>query len=988
MGRPIQLLQLLRRTGWLLLWGGLLFGVLPAQALELAPEQRQWLATHPEIRVGATEMPPLLMRDFKAGTYSGIAAEFLRLHQERLGVRFRLVYFGSLEEMLEGARNREVDLLFASVPTPGRAQYLAFPAPYAELDNKIIVRRGGLGSGQTLDKLAGHRVSVLAGSALEERLRRDFPNLQLVPARDELTTLTKLAFGEVEAAVSDLSRVTYYVQKEGLGNLAVGGDTGILYRYTFAVRSDWPELVPLLNAAQDDIPRAEREQVLQRWIGVAADGPWRNPRFWAITIGVLGLAALALLVVLAWNRSLRREVSQRTTQLDAKMTQLQASERDLRQSEARFRDLAELSYDWYWEQDEQCRFTMMSGGAFEKGRLPLEQYLGKARWELPVEGVTAEQMAAHRALQEARQPFHDFIYQFRTSDGVVHWYTSSGKPVFDEAGQFRGYRGTGQNISERMRVQQALVDGERRLRGILDSTYSFVGLLDSQGKLLDANRTALDFSGLTKEEVLGQPFWETPWWRDSPEDQAALRQAVERARQGEVASFVATHLSCQGQRRWFDVVVSPVKDEAGRVVYLVPEGRDVTEIRRTQEALRTLVKSTATVYGEAFLGSLVTSLAELFQMKYAFVGELQADGRHVLTRAVWADGSIAPNFTYSLDHTPCDRLLGDGACIFPAGVAERFPDDTLLRQMGVESYMGTTIPGSDQRPLGVLVVLDDKPMQESPGYLSLLDLFALRVGMEMERMAHDRDIHAMNEELERRVAQRTAQLAAANKEMEAFSYSVSHDLRAPLRHIAGFVSLLGEDGGSTFSPESRRYLSIITDAAGRMGDLIDGLLAFSRIGRTELRKAPVDLGKLVDEVVDDLAEEPRAPEVAWQIDALPRVHADRTLLRQVLANLIGNALKYSRGKPRAEIGIQARQGDGRTVLRIEDNGVGFDMKYADKLFGVFQRLHGSSEFEGTGIGLANVKRIVERHGGQVWAEGQTGLGAAFYVSLPDAESIQ
>lgn len=986
--------RIFRLAGLLLPWCGLLFCALPARALELAPEQRQWLDAHREIRVGATEMPPLLMRDFKAGTYSGLAVDFLRLYQERPGLHFHLVYFGSLEEMLEGARNREVDLLFASVPTPGRTQYLAFPAPYAELDNKIIVRRDGSVDGQTLEKLASHRVSVLAGSALEERLRREYPTLQLVPARDELTTLTKLAFGEVDAAVSDLSRVTYYVQKEGLANLAIGGDTGIRYHYTFAVRSDWPELVPLLNAALSDIPPAEREQVLQRWINLAPGGLWSNPRFWVITVGVLGLAGLALLVVLVWNRSLRREVSQRTNLLDAKMTQLQASERDLRQSEGRFRDLAELSYDWYWEQDEECRFTMMSGGAFEKGCLPLEQYLGKTRWELPVEGVTAEQMAAHRALQEARQPFRDFVYQFRMADGSVHWYTSSGKPVFDEAGRFRGYRGTGQDISERMRVQQALVDGERRLRGILDSTYSFVGLLDPQGRLLDVNRTALDFAGMEKEAVLGQLFWETPWWRESPIDQAALRQAVERARQGEAASFVATHLSLQGQRRWIDVVVSPVKDEAGQVLYLVPEGRDVTEVRRTQEALRVLVKNTATVYGEAFLGSLVASLAELFQAKYAFVGSLLADGRHVTTQAVWAEddtgggGAIAPNFSYCLDHTPCDRLLGDGACIFPTGVADRFPEDRLLRDMGVESYMGTTIPGSDQRPLGVLVVLDDKPMQESPGYLSLLDLFALRVGMEMERMAHDRDIQAMNEELERRVAQRTAQLAVANKEMEAFSYSVSHDLRAPLRHISGFVSLLSEDGASTFSPESRRYLSIITDAAGRMGDLIDDLLAFSRIGRTELRKAPVDLGKLVEEVVDDLAEEPRAPEVAWQIDALPRVHADRTLLRQVLANLIGNALKYSRGKPRAEIGIQARQGDGRTVLRIEDNGVGFDMKYVDKLFGVFQRLHGSSEFEGTGIGLANVKRIVERHGGQVWAEGQTGLGAAFYVSLPDAECIQ
>jgi len=309
--------------------------------------------------------------------------------------------------------------------------------------------------------------------------------------------------------------------------------------------------------------------------------------------------------------------------------------------------------------------------------------------------------------------------------------------------------------------------------------------------------------------------------------------------------------------------------------------------------------------------------------------------------------------------------------------------------MALESYMGTPIIGSNGNPLGVLVVLDTKPLAESTDYLPILSLFALRAGMEIERMSQEHTMRTLNQELERRVAERTLQLEAANKELESFSYSVSHDLRAPLRHISGFVSLLKDDEANQLSPDSLRYLSIITDSANRMSDLIDGLLTFSRIGRAAVQKTPVDLSRLLHEVIEELAHEPCAPVVSWDIADLPQVQADRTLMRQVLGNLVGNALKYSRRRERAEIRISATpiesQGQPEWAIRISDNGVGFNMKYVGKLFGVFQRLHGATEFEGTGIGLANVRRIVERHGGRIWAEGTPDLGATFTFTLPRDE---
>jgi light-regulated signal transduction histidine kinase (bacteriophytochrome) len=229
------------------------------------------------------------------------------------------------------------------------------------------------------------------------------------------------------------------------------------------------------------------------------------------------------------------------------------------------------------------------------------------------------------------------------------------------------------------------------------------------------------------------------------------------------------------------------------------------------------------------------------------------------------------------------------------------------------------------------------------------------------------------------------QLHIANKELEAFSYSVSHDLRAPLRHIQGYVEMLTREIQGSLTDKGRRYLKTIADAGREMGELIDDLLAFSRMGRAEMVEHEVDLTPVVEEVRRGLELSLKGREITWKIMPLPRVRGDSAMLRQVLANLLNNAVKYSRNRPAAEIEVGcAGEEEGRTVFYVRDNGAGFDMKYADKLFGVFQRLHRAEEFEGTGIGLASVRRIVARHGGRTWAEGRLGAGATFYFSLKPA----
>jgi signal transduction histidine kinase len=301
--------------------------------------------------------------------------------------------------------------------------------------------------------------------------------------------------------------------------------------------------------------------------------------------------------------------------------------------------------------------------------------------------------------------------------------------------------------------------------------------------------------------------------------------------------------------------------------------------------------------------------------------------------------------------------------------------------VGIESFL--TVPVLLAGELVGQIALSNSNRAYTDRDLDAVNRIAEFYALAIQHKRAEGEIRILNQELEQRVLERTAELAASNRELEGFTYSVSHDLRAPVRHIDGFLGLLEKNIRPTLNEQGRHYLEAISDSSRKMGQLIDDLLSFSRMGRRRISFREVDLDALAHEVIQDLEVENNGRDVEWRVRDMPLVKGDPSMLRIVLYNLMANALKFTLKKSRVRIEIGSMPGhNAEVVIFVRDNGAGFDPAFKDKLFRVFHRLHHEDEFEGTGIGLANVKRIIDRHGGRVWAEGALDRGATFYFSLP------
>ena len=620
--------------------------------------------------------------------------------------------------------------------------------------------------------------------------------------------------------------------------------------------------------------------------------------------------------------------------------------------------------------DREARIIRFNDACEEATGWTREEVLGRPVFDVL---VTAEERAGVVDMF-ARLSAGDFPLrhenQWIRKDGSRLTIAWSNTCTVDAAGEVVLVVGTGTDLT-RERVAEAAFGAI-----VAHTPNVAIQIYERDGTIVTWNPASAALYGWTTAETVGRSARDTCLRAAGFDERIAAIAAVERA--GTPVGPAPFSLRHKDGRELIALSTVFQIPGPGRARFVCMD-IDITSQVRVQGALRVAAGSIAT---DGLFVELTRQLAETAGWRWGIAVELEPDGVTAHTRAFVGDGEVLEPLRYPLAGTPCEVVVGGGRLAHVHDAAAQFPAVGILRTMGVEAYVGTVVVGSNGRRLGVLGLLHDQPAEATSEVRSLMELFAARLGAELEREHAEHAIRALNAELERRVALRTADLDATNAELSAFSYTVSHDLRAPVRAITGFAAALEEDHGERLAPEGRDLLLRIRQAGGRMAQLIDDLLALSRISRQPIAAVSVDLSELCADVVRDLVV--ATPGRAVRVDIAPGlvVRADPGLLRVMFTNLLGNAWKFTQRQAAPVIEVFGEERDGLAWLCVRDNGVGFDEAYAGRLFGAFQRLHHPSEFEGTGIGLATVARIVRRHGGKVAARGAVNSGATIAVHLP------
>jgi len=621
------------------------------------------------------------------------------------------------------------------------------------------------------------------------------------------------------------------------------------------------------------------------------------------------------------------------------------------------------------------RITAWNPGAEKLFGYSSLEALGKPLQMLvPPERVNEESDALARIGRDERVDYFETVRVRKDGKNVDVSVTIL--PIKDSSGAIVGASKIARDIGERKRTEQAL----HELSRVLD--LARVVVRDMESHIVLWNLGSEKLYGFTKGEAVGRIAHEL-LHTEFPEP---LKQIEEQLQHTGTWEGELVHRKRDGGR----IVVSSLwvlhRDAKGTPARILEVNSDITASKKAEEQLARLAVELARQAKELALSR--EALESQTLMLHSVLGGM-------------AEGLVAADEegSFVLWNAAAERILGMGATnidpqewsehygLFLADMTTPFPTDQLPLVRALRGEVSTAEMFLRNRVLveGSWIEVSGSPRKDKDG--------VLRGGVVAfrditQRKADEREIRKLNDELEHRVGERTAQLEIANKELEAFSYSVSHDLRAPLRHISGFSQLLMEEFGSTLDPSAQQYLERIQAGAQKMGVLVDELLNLARVGRHALRLQPTQLNAMVAEVIAILQPDCEGRQVEWMIADLPAVECDPVLVKQIFQNLLANALKFTRPRAHAVIEVSHKEEDGQPMFMVRDNGVGFSMKYVDKLFGVFQRLHRAEEFEGTGIGLVTVQRIVRKHGGRVWAEGELNKSAAFYFTLGVGKQIE
>ena len=548
--------------------------------------------------------------------------------------------------------------------------------------------------------------------------------------------------------------------------------------------------------------------------------------------------------------------------------------------------------------------------------------------------------AVQRAI-ELSEPF-DVELEIISAKGNLKKVHAIGKPDLEN---HRVY-GFFQDITERKQMEESLRKNEARLSNIFEQANDGIYIINSDNQYIDINRKGLELLGYTKDELLQLNVADVL----HPDEVARLAIEPPKMMSGMPHLAEWIHIRKDGSSFPGEVSARRLNDYSYLAII-----RDLTERKKSEAEIKLLNERIG----------LATNAGGIGIFDYDVINNIL-----IWDEQMFRLYGISPDEfgnTYEASHT---RIHPDDI--------ERGKKDVELALKGEKEF------DSEFRciwPDGSIHIIHAFAIVKRDNAGNPTRMIGTNYDITKRKQAEE-NIRILNDELEQRVLERTAQLEAANNELEAFSYSVSHDLRAPLRHINGYVDLLNTRFRENLPEKARHYLATVTDASKQMGKLIDDLLQFSRSGRQEVHKEKLDMNGLVSEVLEKITPGTENRKITWSVQQMPEVSGDYSLLKQVWINLLDNAVKYTKYKKSTEISIEFREEKEKFVFFIRDNGVGFDMKYANKLFGVFQRLHTQTEFEGTGIGLANVQRIILKHSGQVWAKAEPDKGATFFFTLP------